>query len=551
VIGVFARAGDEPVIHEFFELFKTPWEFFRSGRRYEVVLCNSENAGEQLTANADVVVFYAGRKTEFDSDCRIALSSQLKTAQLDFGGAILPIYGDAVLFQHEHRSVLTEHEAGRSAIHVHRRSGTTVIRVGYDLFREICTLLENGQPVSNAGCPALELHIDCLRQLIVGCGVQLVEVPPVPAGYKFATCLTHDLDHASIRRHKLDATAFGFLYRATAGSALKAARGRLSLSKLSKNWGAAAKLPLIHLGLAEDFWERFDRYLDFEKGRPSTFFVVPFAGRPGRSVRGPAPAHRATAYDVTHIDKRLRRVMSAGCEVGLHGIDAWADAEAGRLEASRISSLTKAADLGVRMHWLYRDENSPAKLEEAGFSYDSTVGYNETVGYRAGLMQVFKPLRASRLLELPMHIMDTALLYPSYLGLSEEKAFERIKRVIASAAKYGGALTVNWHDRSIAPERLWGELYRRLVDECTTQGAWFATGKQATSWFRKRRSVVFETSDSNDGVRAAVTQSSIEKLPALILRRWRERPGDPGSGRSQSYTDEVLESAGCRFSMQS
>ena len=29
-------------------------------------------------------------------------------------------------------------------------------------------------------------------------------------------------------------------------------------------------------------------------------------------------------------------------------------------------------------------------LEKAGFSYDSTVGYNETIGYRAGTAQVFK-----------------------------------------------------------------------------------------------------------------------------------------------------------------
>ena len=46
------------------------------------------------------------------------------------------------------------------------------------------------------------------------------------------------------------------------------------------------------------------------------------------------------------------------------------------------------------------------------------MGYNETVGYRAGTTQAYKPLEASRLLELPLHVMDTALFYPAYLGLS-------------------------------------------------------------------------------------------------------------------------------------
>jgi len=44
------------------------------------------------------------------------------------------------------------------------------------------------------------------------------------------------------------------------------------------------------------------------------------------------------------------------------------------------------------MHWLFFDSESAGKLEEAGFSYDSTVGYNETIGYRAGTTQAFKTI---------------------------------------------------------------------------------------------------------------------------------------------------------------
>ena len=43
MIGVAVQANERVIAAEFFELFKTPWEFCRSGGRYDVVLCTSEN----------------------------------------------------------------------------------------------------------------------------------------------------------------------------------------------------------------------------------------------------------------------------------------------------------------------------------------------------------------------------------------------------------------------------------------------------------------------------------------------------------------------------
>ena len=71
-------------------------------------------------------------------------------------------------------------------------------RIGYDLFAEVQTLLTVGQTKINAGIPTLDLHIALLRDLIVASGVPLVEIPPVPDGFRFIACLTHDVDHPSI-----------------------------------------------------------------------------------------------------------------------------------------------------------------------------------------------------------------------------------------------------------------------------------------------------------------------------------------------------------------
>jgi hypothetical protein len=117
------------------------------------------------------------------------------------------------------------------------------------------------------------------------------------------------------------------------------------------------------------------------------------------------------------------------------------------------------------MHWLYFNEQSPMALEKAGATYDSTIGYNETVGYRAGTTQVYKPLEAERLLELPMHAMDTALFYLSYLGLSPWKASTRLRQMTDHVVQFGGCFTVNWHDRSLAPERFWVGCYLELIQD--------------------------------------------------------------------------------------
>jgi hypothetical protein len=57
------------------------------------------------------------------------------------------------------------------------------------------------------------------------------------------------------------------------------------------------------------------------------------------------------------------------------------------------------------------------------------------------------------------------MFYPVCLNLKEEDAGHVVRNLIDDAERLGGALTVNWHDRSIAPERLWDDFYLELPDE--------------------------------------------------------------------------------------
>lgn len=518
MIGVVSNPGEEGLVREFFELFKTPWEFYRPNEQYDVVLLAREDATAQ-GVTAGLIVVYAGKETRFDREKKIKVASCRSGGMASYKGSRFPIYGDVVTFLDEDQDFLREEQFRQPAGVREHSCGTNLARVGYDLFRELRTLLAGSQPPEHADIPTVELHITLLRDLIVESNLPLVEIPPIPERYAFIACLTHDVDHPSIRLHRWDHTAFGFLYRAVIGSIRGVLNGRASLQHLLVNWIAAAKLPFIYLGLARDFWLEFDRYLAIERDADSTFFVLPFKGRPGKTVSGVAPRIRTSAYAAEDIAERIQTFVAARREIGLHGIDAWIDSAKGQEEKAHIENVAGTKIGGVRMHWLYFNEGSPATLEQAGFTYDSTVGYNETVGYRAGTTQVYKPIMASRILELPLHVMDTALFYPDYLNLSAAEAEKRVGSIIDTVCQFGGVLTINWHDRSIAPERLWGQFYVLLIDKLKERGGWCTSAEKTVAWFQARRSVSFRR--SGQGVEVTVPdilRDSDPSIPGLRVR---------------------------------
>jgi hypothetical protein len=516
VIGVIAQQLDYPVIREFFELFKTPWESYRADRNYDVVLCATDS--DLRNVDTRLAIIYGASLLNSDAQHGFVPSRSNLSPKLQFGDSEIPIYGGLLSFTaggSEHRD-----EDSNSTMIATRRLGTggEIVRIGYDLFDEVRKLLANGQPIENAEVPALELHIEILRQQIIRRGIPLVEVLPVPAGYNFVASLTHDVDHPSIRRHRFDHTMFGFLYRAVIGSVRDFGRRRARFSHVVRNWVATAKLPFVYLGLADDFWADFDRYCELEGTAPSTFFFIPFKGHAGLTEEGPAPAARAAGYGAAEFQETISKLLAKGCEVGVHGLDCWRDTERGAEEFGLLRKLTSKKDLGVRMHWLYFGKNSPETLEASGAIYDSTVGYNETIGFRVGTAQAYKPLDAKTLLELPMHVMDTALFYPAHLNLSKAAAATRTDKVIAAVERFGGCLTINWHDRSIAPERLWGDFYVELIAKLRAKNVWLATAAQATGWFRKRRSVVFECDSDSGKFVAGIRHPGTQELPLLKLR---------------------------------
>jgi hypothetical protein len=495
MIGILTEPAYHDVVGEFFELFKTPWEPAVKGRRYRVVLATNDDVDQ---VNADVLFLFDAKENGIDQAMWINVTWSPGPVCIEWGRFRYPVYRGVRLFEPDKQKGLVNLE-GRPVERSFQCEGRVVRRIGYHLFEEVQYLLKEGQPTTYAFTPALDIHIDLLRHLLMESKVPFVEVPPSPRGYDCVCCLTHDVDFFGIRRHLFDRTMAGFLYRASFGTMIDLIRGRRPLAEACRNWWAFLSLPLVFLRVLPDFWHPFQDYAKVEDRKTSTFFLVPYKGKAGVAPDGSLNKWRATSYGIEDIQDDVKIAAAGGSELAIHGIDAWRDADAGQEEFNQLAVHAGQKAGGVRMHWLYFDGESPKKLEKAGFSYDSTCGYNEAVGYRAGTSQPFCPIGCSVLMELPMSIMDSALFSSGRMGLTFNHAMPLCRRIVDHAKRAGGALVINWHDRSLAPERLWGRFYGELLKEIREGGrVWFARALEAVEWFRWRRSIRFHRSDSSE-----------------------------------------------------
>ena len=63
MIGIDVKETDKLVVEEFFELFKTPWEYYQVNRHYDVVIC-SGNCPSHI--NSKLLLLYGSTENDFD-----------------------------------------------------------------------------------------------------------------------------------------------------------------------------------------------------------------------------------------------------------------------------------------------------------------------------------------------------------------------------------------------------------------------------------------------------------------------------------------------------
>lgn len=282
-----------------------------------------------------------------------------------------------------------------------------------------------------------------------------------PENKAFALCLTHDMDDIyPPLSHSLMSSVYclkSLDFQGLATSALWKFKGR-------------EYSPYINFSEIMDLEEDF--------GAKSSFYFIASKEDPVRF-----------RYDIEDLENRLGEISDRGWEAGLHGgYYSYDNFESLKSEKERLEKVLGKKVLGFRNHYLrFKTPETWELLADAGFSYDSTFGYSESVGFRNGMCHPFKPYNLKKeseinILEIPLTVMDVALFKASG---SFEEAWRCTKGLIDTTARFNGVITLLWHNFVFGCgfRKDWVKLYKKILQYCSDRGAWITSGEEIYEWW--------------------------------------------------------------------
>jgi len=284
---------------------------------------------------------------------------------------------------------------------------------------------------------------------------------PWPNGAVQACCITHDVD--LVRKYSPKEIL-------------------QSLAKLDfKNTGIISK----KLFERENPYWNFSELLDYYQERHwrVTFFFL-------------AKSWERSGFRYNIKSKRFRelfkKISAGGHEIGLHSSRFIFDRpEDYHREKNKLESIINRGIRGVRQHYLrILFPEGWRYLKNAGFHYDSSCGYNNSIGFRAGTafpykIRVPESSESLDLYEAPIILMD-------YPWIDHDAAFEenwsKFEKQMSFVTQTSGLANLLWHPSNIA-ENAYRAYWDKMVNWIGQHDFYFDTLENILQWWKKRSSV--------------------------------------------------------------
>jgi len=270
-----------------------------------------------------------------------------------------------------------------------------------------------------------------------------------PDGYKFAVCLTHDIDN--LKPPRLGRVPVPYYLRKP-------------LITCSKKFKAA--------------WD-LEKIIDLEteyNAKSSFFFLALEYG------------DESFNYRIDELKIEIDHIKRRGWDIGLHGgHNASIDAGSLKREKKRLLSIVDNKIAGYRGHYLkLRKPTTWKMLVNEEFEYDTTFGYPNRVGFRNGLCYPFRPFDALKneyidIIEIPLALMDATLF--SSMNLNINESWIEAKKVIDNAIECEGVVTILWHNTNAWDKNL--TFYRKILLYVNKAGGWLTSGAEINAWWKK------------------------------------------------------------------
>lgn len=236
---------------------------------------------------------------------------------------------------------------------------------------------------------------------------------------------------------------------------------------------------LVRKVLNNDGWFNFEEILEFERRKniTSTFFFMTRKGKDGN--------YKNSDYNIGNkkFSKVFQKIREHKSEIGLHGsLGTCLDIDTYTQDIRKFGFPVK----GNRFHFLEFDVNSTTDiLEEVNIRFDSTMGFAEHYGFRNGICFPFllydiKFDRPSKILEIPLVLMDGTLQNTKYMNVQKNEIGDRVMELVREIKKFNGLFTILWHNTHYSSYKYsgWKQIIDEIITICADNNALFLNGSE-------------------------------------------------------------------------
>lgn len=300
----------------------------------------------------------------------------------------------------------------------------------------------------------------------------------LPGNSKFCLCLTHDVDYLQrsfINRLKL--------FRNTA---------KILRNKELKNVNLKQ---LIKFSLNKNPYS-FDILKDIEKkyGFSSSLNISGFnsAGQTfiNKSIN--------PSYNISEAKEKIK--LNDHFEIGMHGSTiSYNDKKTFIDEHNRVKTLGNCK--GGRQHMLAMHFPITFDLmEDAGYAYDTSIGFNDYNGFRGRNAIAHKPLNLSKhkeysFFEFPLLFMDSVFTKKGILD--SELILSKFQILIDRLAKLKGVGSVCWHDMAFYKNSFLASSYDKILKAIKLSNGTATTPMSLTNYLKSCENISLLQSNDN------------------------------------------------------
>ena len=183
------------------------------------------------------------------------------------------------------------------------------------------------------------------------------------------------------------------------------------------------------------------------------------------------------ALDDSKMRLLIKKIYSRGHIIGVHpGYETFNNLKSFNKSIELFKKIT--SEEGVSYHEIYSRQHylrwdyytTPQLIDSSRLSYDSSLYYAESIGFRNGTCHDFllfdiKNRRELTLVEKPLIVMEDTLFSPLYLNLDyDENALASILKLKNICFKYSGTFTLLWHNSSLISKKQ-KHFYSKMINQ--------------------------------------------------------------------------------------